>query len=116
MPLRGEVWAIDLNPVQGHEQAKIRPCVIISNDMMNSKMELSIVIPVTGTPWHTRSGKLSPAMVEILPPEGGLEKPSYTMAFQVRTVSHKRFTKKLGILTAKKLSEIVNSVKEIIDE
>lgn len=107
---------MDLNPVQGHEQAKLRPCVIISNDMMNAKMELSIVIPMTGTAWYTKSGKLSPAMVEILPPEGGLEKPSYTMAFQVRTVSHFRFAKKLGKLSAKKLSEVVQSVQEIVEE
>ncbi len=73
MPLRGEVWEVDLNPVQGHEQAKLRQCVTISNDMMNTKMELSIVIPMTGTAWYSKSGKLSPAMVDILPPEGGLE-------------------------------------------
>ncbi len=107
---------MDLNPVQGHEQAKMCPCVIISNDMMNTKMELSIVIPITGTAWYTRSGKLSPAMKEILPPEGGLKKASYTMAFQVRTVSHSRFTKKMGKLSSKKLSEVVQSVQEIIEE
>ncbi|MBX9879120.1 MAG: type II toxin-antitoxin system PemK/MazF family toxin [Candidatus Obscuribacterales bacterium] len=115
MPLKGEVWEIDLNPAQGHEQAKIRPCLVISNDLMNTKMELSIIVPFTGTAWHTKSGKLSPAMVEILPPEGGLTKPSYSMAFQVRTVSHTRFTNKLGTVTAHKLLEVVRSVQEIVD-
>jgi mRNA interferase MazF len=113
MPLKGEVWEVNL--AQGHEQAKMRPCVVISNDLVNSKMALSIVVPFTGTPWHTKSGKLSPAMVEIIPPEGGLTKPSYSMAFQLRTVSHSRFTKKLGTLSGTKLRDVVRSVQEIVD-
>lgn len=114
MPLRGEVWEVNLDPAQGHEQAKFRPCLVISNDLMNSKLGLSIIVPFTETAWYTKSGKLSPAMVEVLPPEGGLTKASYSMAFQVRTVSHIRFSKKLGALSAGKLSEVVGSVQEII--
>jgi mRNA interferase MazF len=115
MPLKGEVWELNLDPAQGHEQSKIRPCVVISNDLMNAKMGLSIVVPFTGTAWYTKSGKLSPAMVEILPPEGGLTKPSYSMAFQVRTVAHSRFTKQLGALSTAKLADVVHSVQEIIN-
>jgi mRNA interferase MazF len=115
MPLKGEVWEVNLNPAQGHEQAKIRPCVVISNNLMNTKMGLSIVVPFTGTAWYLKSGKLSPAIVEVLPPEGGLTKASYSMAFQVRTVSHSRFTNKLGALTASKLLDVVRSVQEIVN-
>jgi mRNA-degrading endonuclease toxin of MazEF toxin-antitoxin module len=78
-------------------------------------MGLSVIVPFTGTPFYTRSGKLSPAMVEVLPPEGGTTKPSYSMAFQVRTVAHSRFTTQLGTLSAAKLSEIVASVQDIIN-
>lgn len=53
-------------------------------------------------------------MVEILPPEAGLSKPSYTLAFQVRSVSHVRFIKKIGALSAAKLEAVVNSVQDII--
>ena len=115
MPLKGEVWEVNLDPAQGHEQAKRRPCVVISNDQMNIKLGLSIVVPLTGTPWYTKAGKLSPAMVEVLLPDGGLSKPSYSMAFQVRTVSHARFTKQIGKLGPAKIAEIVFSVQEIIN-
>jgi mRNA interferase MazF len=114
MPLKGEVWAVNLAPAQGHEQSKTRPCVIISNDQMNTKMGLSIIVPVTGTGWYTKSGKLSPAMVEMVPPEGGLMKTSYSMAYQVRTVSHTRFAQRLGTLSGVKLSEVVRSVHDMI--
>jgi mRNA interferase MazF len=115
MPVKGEVWQISLDPAQGHEQAKSRPCIVISNDQMNTKMGLSIVVPLTGTGWYTRSGKLSPAMVKVLPPDGAVTKESYSMAFQVRTVSHTRFTKRLGVLSSAKLKEVVRSVQDIID-
>ena len=115
MPLKGEVWDVNLEPTQGHEQSKTRPCVVISNDQMNTKMGLSIIVPFTGTGWYTKSGKLSPAMIEILAPEGGLDKDSYSMAFQVRTVSHSRFAKKRGLLSQAKLLEIVGTVQDIIN-
>lgn len=115
MPLKGEVWLVNLDPAEGHEQAKIRPCVVLSNDQMNTKIGLSIVVPFTGSGLLTRSGKLSPTMVEVLPPEGGLTKASYSMAHQVRTVSHARFTKRIGTLGASVLSQIVRTVQEIID-
>ncbi len=115
MPLKGEVWDVNLEPALGHEQSKTRPCVVISNDQMNTKMGLSIIVPFTGTGWYTKSGKLSPAMVGVLAPEGGLDNDSYSMAFQVRTVSHSRFTKKRGLLSQTKLLEIVGTVQDIIN-
>ncbi len=115
MPIKGEVWDINLDPTQGHEQAKTRPCIVISNDQMNTKMALSIVVPLTGTGWYTTTGKLSPAMVEILAGDSGLSKNSYSMAFQLRTVSHSRFAQKRGALSPTKLLEVVRSVQDIIN-
>jgi mRNA interferase MazF len=115
MPLRGEVWFVNLNPTQGYQQAKTRPCVVISNNLMNTKMGLSIVVPFTGSPFYTQSGKLSPALIQVVPPDGGISKDSYSMAFQVRTVAHNRFIKKVGDLSDGKLHAIVASVQEIIE-
>lgn len=115
MPLRGEVWTVNLNPTQGHEQAKERPCVVLSNDVMNTRMGLSMVVPLTGTPHYLKSGRLSPAMVEILPPEGGCTKNSYSMAHQVRTVDHNRFKTQLGAVSRGTLDKIVYSVQQIIE-
>jgi len=115
MPIKGEVWDVRLDPVQGHEQSKTRPCIVISNDQMNTKMALSIIVPLTGTGWYTKSGKLSSAMVKVSAPEGGLNKDSYSMAFQVRAVSHSRFAQKRGALSPDKLLAVVRSVQEIIN-
>lgn len=98
----------------GHEQAKIRPCVVVSNNQMNSKLGLSIVVPLTGKAWFTNTGRLSQDMVEIPLSEGGLSNKGYSIAFQVRTVSHLRFVRRRGILTEDRLQAIVQSVQKII--
>lgn len=92
-PIRGEIWLTDLDPVVGHEQAKLRPCLIISDDDFNSTAsKLAVIIPLTSqyrnTPWY----------VEVDPPNGGLNKISYIMCNHVRTVSHLRFSKKCGLI------------------
>lgn len=47
-PRRGEVWWVDLNPVVGHEQAKHRPCLVISVDEVNaSRCGVLVVVPLT---------------------------------------------------------------------
>jgi hypothetical protein len=35
LPCRGEIWRVNLNPSRGHEQAGIRPALIVSVDMFN---------------------------------------------------------------------------------
>ena len=34
-PVRGEVWLADLNPTRGHEQARRRPVLVVSDDLFN---------------------------------------------------------------------------------
>jgi len=102
MPMRGEIWLTDLDPVVGHEQAKLRPCLVISENEFNStKSNLAVIIPLTSqyrnTPWY----------VEIDPPNGGITKISYIMCNHVRTVSHLRFSKKCGYVN----SEIIKQVE-----
>jgi len=74
LPLRGEVWAVYLNPARGHEQAGWRLCLVISDDIYNQGPAAKhIVLPVTsrhkGIPYH----------LTVKPPEGGLQLASYIM-------------------------------------
>jgi len=46
-PNQGEIWFIDLDPVVGHEQARRRPCLVVSDDQFNhSRAQLVMVIPL----------------------------------------------------------------------
>ena len=53
---QGDVLKVDFNPQKGHEQAGYRPAVVISNRLLNNRVTLAILCPVTHTernnPFH----------------------------------------------------------------
>jgi len=84
-PRYGEVWLADLDPIVGHEQAGVRPVLIVSNDQLNAGYSgLLLIIPLTGKDRNIRSH------VRIDPPEGGLEKTSFALCEQLRSISKAR--------------------------
>jgi mRNA interferase MazF len=108
---QGDVWDVDLEPVQGHEQAgTARPCVVISVDSLGTgPTGLAIVVPVT-----TKSK--ARIEVEIQPPEGGLDEVSYAMPYQVRTLSRARLVRKRGAVRDDTVLEIIRRVRVLIRE
>lgn len=101
---QGEVWDCQLSPVEGHEQAGRRPCLVISVDQLGTgPSELAIVVPIT----RTRRIALD---YEIEPPEGGLTDTSYAQPYQVRTVSRERLVARRGKVRDATLGEVIRRV------
>ena len=44
---RGDVFSIDFEPIRGSEQGKVRPAVVIQNDIGNLHSPTLIVAPIT---------------------------------------------------------------------
>jgi mRNA interferase MazF len=44
---RGMVIDINLDPVQGSETGKLRPCVVVTNDVYNARLPVIQVVPIT---------------------------------------------------------------------
>jgi len=40
---------VSLNSTKGHEQQGRRPVVVVSNDIVNNKLVLALVVPITNT-------------------------------------------------------------------
>src|SRR5450432_2905099 len=55
-PRRDEVWLVSLDPTQGTEIQKTRPCLVVSPDEMNQHLQTVIVAPMTTAtrPYPTR--------------------------------------------------------------
>ncbi len=111
-PNRGEIWVVDLNPVTGHEQAKKRPCLVVSNNTYNhGPSDLAVILPITSQnkqfPWH----------VEVLPGAyTGLAKHSFIMCEQPRTVSKLRFEQKpLGTVPLSTLHLVQKRIEILLD-
>jgi mRNA-degrading endonuclease toxin of MazEF toxin-antitoxin module len=44
---RGEIWLVDLDPAQGHEQKGRRPVLIVSPEPFNRLTKVPVVLPIT---------------------------------------------------------------------
>lgn len=97
---RGDIYFADLDPVIGSEQGGVRPVLIIQNDLGNRFSPTVIALPLTSrmgkTPLRTH--------VPLLPPQGGVRRPSIVLCEQVRTLEKSRLRQHLGCLMAEKLA------------
>jgi mRNA interferase MazF len=55
---KGMVVMVDLNPTKGSETGKIRPCVIVTNDVYNQRVPVIQVVPITE--WNEKKVESSP--------------------------------------------------------
>ena len=105
---KGDIYIADLNPVQGSEQAGVRPVLVISGNSLNDNLPIAIVCPLT------TKIKNMPGCVVLQPSkENGLVEVSEVITFQVRSVSQKRLQKKLGSLSGQQLSDVYNGLAKI---
>src|SRR5690348_3986015 len=96
-PKRGEVWLVDFDPSRGAEIKKVRPAVVISVDTIG-RLPLRMVVPVTD--WKPQYAAF-PWFVELpASPTNGLRKDSGADAFQTKSVSLRRFVRRLGEVTS----------------
>ncbi len=81
----------NLNPAWGSEQASHRPMVIISGNMLNTFLNVIIIVPLTT---RIKNYKGNPVMKPTL--VNGLKKDSEMLVFHVRSVSKDRMMKRMG--------------------
>lgn len=106
MPSRGEIYFADLDPVFGSEQGGTRPVLIIQNNVGNRYSPTVIVAAVTSRwkknvlPTHIDAGWTS-----------GLNKRSYILLEQIRTLDKRRLRNKVGKLPDKVMEKIDEALR-----
>ena len=106
--LRGDIVWADLNPTKGHEQAGLRPVLILSQNVFNERSGTVIAVALTSQP--QRAG--FPLTQELDSPK--LPKKSWTKISQIRTLSIQRLSKKIGRASPEELALIIEGLNEII--
>jgi mRNA interferase MazF len=53
---KGMVLLINLDPTMGSETGKSRPCIVVTNNIYNSKLPVIQVVPITA--WSEKNPKL----------------------------------------------------------
>ncbi len=103
---RGEIWYANLNPVQGSEQAGVRPVLIFQNDRINKATSTTLVIPFTT---NLRRAVL-PSCVQVAKGEGGLTAESILLCHQLRVLDEIRLNYKLGKVSESTMAEVETCV------
>ena len=103
---RGEIYWVDLEPVRGSEIKKVRPALVISNNLINEHASVIIVCPITDS-----LGKISPIHIPISKGEANLEKDSIIHCGQLRAIDKERILKFLGRIPENKMNEIEKGLR-----
>ncbi len=98
---RSEVYWVALDPTVGTEVQKTRPCVVVSPDELNSRLNRVIVAPLTST--------IRPLRFRVNTTIAG--RPSSVVLDQLRTVDCGRLGKRLGKIDARTMGEILNTLQ-----
>jgi mRNA interferase MazF len=106
--LRGEIRWADLNPVQGSEQAGVRPVLVLSADVFNERSGTVIAVAITSQ--EPRAG--FPLTLEL--GAKGLPKRSWVKISQIRTLSVDRIGKKIGRASPEDLAQVIEGLNEIV--
>ena len=85
---RGEIYFVNLNPVQGREQAGRRPVLVLSADAIN-RLPLVVTV-VVGTKGENVTRDY-PTNVRVSTAESGLPTETVFLCFQLRSLDSSRF-------------------------
>jgi len=101
-PKRGSVWFVALDPARGSEVKKLRPAVVVSNDISNKYLDRVQVVPLTSN------------VLKVYPSECLVtikKQPAKAMTDQIRTVSIERLGKCIGNLSENEMQLLENVLR-----
>lgn len=103
--LRGEIYHADLNPILGSEQGGYRPVLIIQNNRGNQHSPTVIIAAIT-----SRSKTKLPTHVPINGIKG-LEKDSFVLLEQIRTLDKERLDDYVGRLSREQMTKVDKALR-----
>jgi mRNA interferase MazF len=103
---RGEVWIARLDPTEGRELQKTRPCLIVSPAEIHDHLDIVIVVPMT-TGSH-------PAPYRIEATLG--EKDGRFLLEQIRTIDKVRLLRRLDAADKSTMSSVLRTLRNMFAE
>ncbi len=102
---RGDIYWVNLDLAIGSEIKKIRPAIIISNNIQNISSSRVVVIPAT-----SNTKFVYPFEVEVKISELNAK----AMADQIRTIDKSRLKGYIGKLTKKEMQDLEKALKLVL--
>lgn len=103
---RGDIWWVALEPGQGSEIKKTRPCVVLTNDTLNRLRKTVVVVPLS------TAAKAHPPITVPVTCQG---RAAVAVIDQVRAVAKHRLQSKVESLSSKDLETITMALSTILE-
>jgi len=105
-PKRGEVYWVKLDPTDGKEIKKTRPCLVISSDIANQS-DLIVIAPITSNVERLFS------KIEVLITLSG--KQAKILPRHMRSIDRtKRLGKKIGAISDEEMNHVDEAIRVIL--
>ena len=105
---QGDVVKVSFDPQKGHEQAGYRPAIVVSNRLMNERLSLVYMYPVT----HTNRN--NPFHYEL---KGYSFVNGYVMCDQMKSMDiNSRTFIRIGTLKDSDVCEIISRIEMLIEK
>jgi mRNA interferase MazF len=101
-----------LEPVQGSEQAGIRPAIVVSREAINRSSPVVLIVPFTDA---KNKERIYPSQVRFPKGTGGLTLESIALCEQVRVVAVSRLGAFMGRLLQTQMDAIDAALKIALD-
>ena len=109
---KGSVYWIDFSPGKSSEPMGRRPGLVIQNNILNdSKLNTVIVLAITST---MKYGEL-PGNVVLRKGEANLPKKCVVNVTQIKSVDKKSVQEKIGTLSDKRMTEVYEGIKLVMN-
>ena len=105
MVSRGEVWLANLDPTQGSEIRKTRPCLVVSPPELHDHLRTVTVAPMT-------TGS-RPAPFRVVVRFQGVA--GLIVLDQIRTLDKSRLVRRLGTVSKPTLSATLSVLRELFE-
>jgi mRNA-degrading endonuclease toxin of MazEF toxin-antitoxin module len=105
---RGTVLWVNLSDAHPPEMGKIRPAVVLSNSVLNSRLSTVVAVPLS-----SQAGEIWPLRIQVL---AGGRKPSYAVIPGLRQVAKARLLDVLTVLRPTDLKRIESAVREYLSD
>ena len=102
---RGEIWWVSLDPTEGSEVKKTRPCIVLSQDTVNRLRRTVVVVPLSSA---------AQAHPPITVPVSCRGKRAVAIIDQIRALGKHRLTSRIEEADADDLRSVEKALSEIL--
>jgi mRNA interferase MazF len=105
-PQRGEIWWVSLDPTQGSEIKKTRPCLVLTSNTLNRLRHTVVVIPLS------TAARTHPPITVGVTCQG---QKAVAVIDQVRAVAKHRLRSKIEMASPDIMETVLDSLAQILE-